>query len=241
MTCCPLTATMTPKWPSRIKSTAATPTRVAQMRSSAVGDPPRWRCPRTVTRGLKSGALFNQQGERITDAPPIQADMAERIGFRSGILRGELGQLKPFAHHNDAEVLPLFPAILEVRADGVKVRRHTRHHDEVGATSQPTGDSHPPGVTPHYLHHKDSMMGSGGGVESVQCVRHDLNGGVETDTVVGFGQVIVDGLWAPRRPCIRALIDEPLPTTYHRRRSQRVRRCSRDADSQEPAGGLRAA
>src|SRR6185369_14920919 len=46
----PRRATIFPNffWP--IRSAAALPKRLARMRSKAIGEPPRWMCPRTVTR-----------------------------------------------------------------------------------------------------------------------------------------------------------------------------------------------
>ena len=48
-----LRATIWPKTPLAAVRTAAAPKRVASQRSKAVGEPPRWRCPSTVTRASK--------------------------------------------------------------------------------------------------------------------------------------------------------------------------------------------
>ena len=43
------------RWSSNKASIAAAPKRLAKILSYALGDPPRYICPRTVTRGLYSG------------------------------------------------------------------------------------------------------------------------------------------------------------------------------------------
>src|SRR5690606_23721402 len=52
----------------------------------------------------------------------------------------------------------------------------------------------PSGVTAHHLHDQDPHVGLGGGVQPVDGLGGDVDGGVEAEGVVGGGQVGVDGL-----------------------------------------------
>ena len=61
---------ITLRCPSRRASMAATPMRLAMMRSCALGEPPRWMCPRITTRTSNCGYSFSTRSATFI-APPV--------------------------------------------------------------------------------------------------------------------------------------------------------------------------
>src|SRR5690606_18417936 len=79
-------------------------------------------------------------------------------------------------------------------ADLVDVEGLLGDEDDVGAAGQSGVQGDPSGVTAHHLHDQDPHVGLGGGVQPVDGLGGDVDGGVEAEGVVGGGQVVVDGL-----------------------------------------------
>lgn len=76
------------------------------------------------------------------------------------------------------------------------------------ATGDPRVQRDPSGVTAHHLEHHAPLVRVAGGAQPVDRLGGDLDGGVETEGVVGGVDVVVDGLGYPDDR--DAVLEEPL-------------------------------
>src|SRR3989449_3005442 len=138
---------------------------------------------------LEAGRLLDPGAERIAHPLLSKLEMTERVALlrcgRHRHRRLERAHPYPFGHHDDAGGFPLGAPPVQVIDDSLELRLELRNDDHVSAPRQATDHRHPAGITPHYLNHHDAMMGRGGGVEPIESLDHDANGGIEADAELG--------------------------------------------------------
>ena len=192
----PRTAAIRPQVPARASSAAFSPRRVARSRSRAVGVPPRWTCPSTVTR------VSN----------PVSARSRRRRRARSR--RGARTRTRSCSWTTGSSCSPGAPCERvalgddddrEVPARASCRRRMWSHASSIAVGSSGTRmTSAPPAtaargcdparVPAHDLDDHDPVVRLGGRVQSVDRLGADVDGRVEADRDVGPGEVVVDRL-----------------------------------------------
>ena len=107
---------------------------------------------------------------------------------------GVLLRQRPFRNRDNAEIL----APMAASADGfghlIDVVGDFRNEDDVGAAGHARAQPQPAGVVAHDFDHDDPVVTVGRGMEAVDGVGGDGQGGVEAKGDVGHGHVVVDGL-----------------------------------------------
>ncbi|GDY42122.1 hypothetical protein SANT12839_030040 [Streptomyces antimycoticus] len=141
--------------------------------------------------GLLAGAPLDLLGQPLAD--PGEPDMAE--GVRRVVLEDRVAVPghRALGDDHDRGVADL-EAGLDPGTDLVDVEALLGEKDDIGAAGQPRVQGDPPGMTAHHLDDEHAHMRFGGGVEPVDGLGGDVDGGVEAEGVVGGGQVVVDGL-----------------------------------------------
>src|SRR5204862_7041276 len=79
-------------------------------------------------------------------------------------------------------------------ADLVDVELPFGHENAMRAAGHSRMRGDPAGVPAHNFDNHDALVRFGSGVETIDRFRYDLNSSVETERVVGAGQVVIDGL-----------------------------------------------
>ncbi len=102
-------------------------------------------------------------------------------------------RLGPLGDHDDRRVLALVTA-LDVVADPLDLELELRDQDHVGPAGDSGVEGDPSGVPAHHLDDQGALVALGGGVETVDCLHRDVDGGVEPEGVVGGAEVVVDRL-----------------------------------------------
>ena len=100
------------------------------------------------------------------------------------------------------------------RIEGLEVVRSRIHGYGLVATrrfaaGEPGGQRDPSGVTAHHLDHDDPLVALRRGVQALERLDDDLDGGLEPDGVVGRLEVVVDRL-GHADDVLEALVDELL-------------------------------
>ncbi|CAB4870406.1 unannotated protein [freshwater metagenome] len=101
---------------------------------------------------------------------------------------------RPLACDHDREAASAGMARPQPVADLFEIERPLRDEDRVGAARHPRMAGDPSGVAAHHLDDEHPVVGLGRGVEAVDRVGGDLDGGVEAEGVVGPGEIVVDRL-----------------------------------------------
>src|SRR5215218_8592665 len=78
--------------------------------------------------------------------------------------------------------------------DGVDVERVLGDEDDVGTAGHARVQRDPAGVPAHDLDDEGAVVAVAGGVQPVDRLHRDTDGGVEAERVVGGVEVVVDGL-----------------------------------------------
>lgn len=94
---------------------------------------------------------------------------------------------------DDRGVLVL-EALLDVPGDLLDVELALGQQDDVGAAGQAGVQGDPAGVPAHDLDDEGAVVALGGGVQPVDRLHGDVDGGVEAEGVVGRAEVVVDRL-----------------------------------------------
>ncbi len=105
-----------------------------------------------------------------------------------------LGNLHAFGQGDDGELLAEDVALADVGADAFNGEGNFRNQDDVSAAGDSGVERDPAGVASHHFHDHDAVMRFGGGVDAVDGVGCDVDGGVKAEGDLGGGEVIVDGL-----------------------------------------------
>ena len=138
----------------------------------------------------------------------------------------------PLRGHHDREVPAALVAAPDQPADLLDVEGTLGDEDHIGAACQPGVERDPAGVAAHHLDHEVAVVALRGGVEAVDGVGRDLEGGVEAERHVRPAEVVVDRLrHADDRQPIRA---------QARRRAERVLSADDDQPVQLQVGQRRA-
>ncbi len=106
----------------------------------------------------------------------------------------EPGKFAALADDDDREVLAARVPAADAVGDFLEVDRLLRDEDHVGAARDAARDCDPPGMASHDLDHHHAVVRLGRRVQPVDRLRRDRNGGVESEGVVGAGEVVVDRL-----------------------------------------------
>ena len=126
--------------------------------------------------------------------------------------------------------MPSCVAALDLGAGLLDRQRMLGDEDHVGAAGDPAHDGDPARVTPHHLDHHHAVVRLGRGVQAVDRLRGDCDGGVEAERVVGRREVVVDRLRHPDDgELVLGMESAQRPPACPRRRSQRARRATADA------------
>ena len=142
-------------------------------------------------------ALLDELGQVLADAS--QLDVAEGIEAlvlcdRPALALTEGGTL---ADGDDGVTPPVGSRPgLDHPEEAVEVDGLLGQENGVGATGDAGVPDHPTRVAAHDLHHQTSVVRAGGGVEAVDGLRGDGDGGVEPYGELGGIKVVVDGLGA---------------------------------------------
>jgi hypothetical protein len=101
---------------------------------------------------------------------------------------------RAFRDDDDAELgAPGVAVAQPLRNDG-DVEWDFGDQDRVGATRHAGVERDPPGVPTHHLDDHDAVVRLGGGVQPIDGVGCEINGGIEAETVGGSDDVVVDRL-----------------------------------------------
>ena len=224
-------ATIRPIRPSTARSAAWMPNRVASTRSRAVGTPPRWMWPRTVTRASKPVSSSSRAATTARDAAePLEPERVESARRRSR----PGGGATPSATTTTEYRWPRSAPAAHHGRDLLEVVGLLGHEDRVRAGRHP-GMGRDPALRPaHDLDDHHSVVRLGRRRDAVDRLGRDLHGGVEPDRRVGPRDVVVDRLRdtddgdtlldEARAPC----------AACRRRRSRRARRAPRARPSRRP-------
>ena len=99
-----------------------------------------------------------------------------------------------FGDDNDAVMLAVIVVVLEQGADMVDVDLLLGNENDVGAASNAGGIGDPAGVAAHHFDDDDAVVRVGGGVDAVNGLGGNHDGGIEAKGLVGAVDVVVDGL-----------------------------------------------
>src|SRR6266481_2575194 len=118
-----------------------------------------------------------------------------RAGRRNGLAAGVRGgELDAFGDDDEAEAFAAeFPGAHGV-ADMFEFEGNFGDKDNVRAAGDSSVQGDPACVAAHDFDEHDAVMGFGGSVEAVDCLRGDDEGGVETEGDFRGIEVVVDGL-----------------------------------------------
>ena len=103
-------------------------------------------------------------------------------------------QVAALGDDDDAVVLAVVVVVLEQGADVVDVDFFFRNEDDVRAAGNAGGIGDPAGIAAHDFNDDDAVVRVGGGVDAVDGLGGDHDGGVEAEGLVGAADVVVDGL-----------------------------------------------
>ena len=124
--------------------------------------------------------------------PPSRSDVAvaRRLDQRQ---RPALG-IRALRDDDDAELGAPGVALAQPLRDDRDVERNLRDQNRVGAAGHAGVERDPAGVAAHHLDDHDAVVRLGGGVQPIDGVGREVDGGVEAETVGGADDVVVDRL-----------------------------------------------
>jgi hypothetical protein len=105
-----------------------------------------------------------------------------------------LGNGYTLGQGDDGELLSEDMALTDVVANLLDAEGDFGDQDDVGAAGDSGVQGDPARVASHHFDDHDAVMRFGGGVDAVDGVGGDVDGGVKTEGHVGSGKVVVDGL-----------------------------------------------
>ena len=104
------------------------------------------------------------------------------------------GRLETLGHHHNRIRLPLASPLGEQLVHPIHVVSQLGHENHVGRTGHTRVERNPSGMMTHHLDHHHPLMGAGRGVEPIDRLGRDVDGGVEPEGDVGAPDVVVDRL-----------------------------------------------
>ena len=146
-------ATMTPYSPLQAQWAAAVPKFVASTRSKAVGEPPRCRWPRTVTRVSTFLDRLSDHGAYPTQLSRVGAFLVHRLDNPPTV-----GKIGAFGNADDAEALMAGIAFLDDAKQGIPGEKYFGQQDDIGSAGCAAGEGNPAGMALHDLNHHDPVV-----------------------------------------------------------------------------------
>ena len=176
--------------------------------------------------GFDPGALFDVPREDGADGALVEADVPESVTVHGGL------RLEPIDdcgfRYDDENVRVAGRAMALHRSHDLLARNlNLRNDDEVGPASEAAVRGDPARVPTHRLDHDDAMVRARRRAQAIERVRDHRDRSVETDAVIRFGKVVVNGL--RHTDHADALLVQPL------RDSERVVATDRDERVDPPA------
>ena len=146
---------------------------------------------------FESDAPFDFASQDISDA--AQPCMTEFVLLhvlhnRSTVLRIHIGRkFGSLGDDDNAEVASASMAQANGLCDFLDIERTLRNENYIGATGNAAVDGDPACITTHHFHDHDTVVSFGSRVHAVDGLGDDIDRGIESESVVSAGQIIVDG------------------------------------------------
>ncbi|EGJ74632.1 putative 6-phosphofructokinase [Streptomyces sp. Tu6071] len=142
--------------------------------------------------GLLAEARFEFVGERGADA--AEALVAELVDLALAVVHRPGRRVRALGDADDGELLAAREAFLDHLHEVGRVEGPLGQADAVRAARHARLQGDPARVPPHDLDDHDPLVGLGRGLEAVDRLGRDADGGVEAEGAVGRGDVVVDRL-----------------------------------------------
>ena len=142
--------------------------------------------------GFEAGLLLDEIGERFANAG--EARVAEGVDLRGADDLADFRQMAALRDHHHAVVLAVIVVVFEQRADVVDVDFFFGNEDDMGAAGDARGIGDPARVAAHHFNDDDAVVRVGRGVDAVDGLGGDHDGGVVAEGLVGAADIVVDGL-----------------------------------------------
>ena len=189
----PRSTVILPQARSCTASIAPTPYRVDSTRSNAVGVPPRCTWPSCTTRVSKPVRSPIASAIRVADAAeqhvsePVVRPSAPSRACRASVRRPRRRRRSTRSGRARGGACSRLAEFVDVEGD-----LGDQHRGGAAGDARVGGD--PARVAAHHLDDHHPVVALGGGVQSVDRVGRDLDGGVEAERHVGADDVVVDRL-----------------------------------------------
>src|SRR5690349_18982550 len=99
-----------------------------------------------------------------------------------------------FGNYDDRESAPIFLSMSQQLANARDAKWMLRHEHDIGAASDSAICGDPASVTSHYFNNHNAVMRFGSGVQTIDGVGNDADGGVKAEGKVRAVNVVVDCL-----------------------------------------------
>src|SRR3954467_12758014 len=120
--------------------------------------------------------------------------MTEGVHFLGADYLADFRKMAAFGNDDDAVVLAVIVVVFKQSADVIDVDLLLRDKDDMRATGDSGGVGNPAGVAAHHFADDDAIVRVGCGVEAVDGLGRDHDGGVKPKGLIGAADVVVDGL-----------------------------------------------
>src|SRR5260370_7393547 len=109
--------------------------------------------------GLEACFELDPSRQRIADSAFGELHMPECVRLRlAGGLLLELGDMRAFRDHDDAEELALAAPPIQMADDIAQRERELGDDDQVGAAAHAAEKAHPPAIPTHHLTHHHPLL-----------------------------------------------------------------------------------
>ena len=104
------------------------------------------------------------------------------------------GKFCSLGNDHDAEVASASMAQANSLGNFIDIEGALGNQNHIGATGNAAVDGDPARIATHHFHHHDTVMSFRGGVHAVDGLSDNVDRGIESESVVGAGEIIVDRL-----------------------------------------------
>ena len=104
------------------------------------------------------------------------------------------GKFCSLGNHYDAEVASASMAQANSLGNFIDIEGTLGNQNHIGTAGNAAVNSDPTSIATHYFHHHDTVVSFRGGMHAVDGLSDNVDRGIESESVVGAGQVIVNGL-----------------------------------------------
>src|SRR5690625_5075242 len=153
-----------------------------------------------------SGTCFDLVADDLPDA--VEGFVPEFVFFAFAKVHGAFFRQSAFGNADNAVLLPHLEAAFHGFADIGDIERRFGNHGVVRPASHAGMQRNPADVAAHDFNNQNTVVGFRRGVQPVNGVGGNGDGGIKTEGVVGGVDVIVNGLWNTDDG--HAVISEPL-------------------------------